>query len=504
MRKALSTLLLLATPAFAFSACNSPQAGVPSVGSGMTSNHVTSANGHKHRHDFSAADLHAGGATFPAFAYNGGNQPVGVAENNNVPSPQQPPATNSLFDLAPTNGTIYYCLTGSGFGRGAFVANNSTANVACQPLGASPSGFGARQDPLDFVGSDVMMKSSEYTTYNTSRGLGSSLNPNFGEPFVIPVIGGPIVIGYRQKDFKANVGTTTVQLSTWTMCAIANGIVSDWNDPAITADNGGKSITGGASKTITFYFRSDSSGTSFLFTTHLAAVCKSSGWKAPYNAAPYESNGHSAAWAYGANSNWPGPGCTAQGCPGPANANFIGQSGNPGVLAAIQGTPFGTGYVEGAWAKAASPVVAQAALQSGRDSHGNAVFINPLTNHAAVVNALNAVGANFISYGMGSDNVALGSTRPECQLYINPTHFTLAPTGTYPVMGVSYLLFYGANNAHYTDLKALIGYLVTTPAAQAMNADEYVPLSGSVRVAVKNALNGTGAKYQAHGACIKS
>ncbi len=36
---------------------------------------------------------------------------------------------------------------------------------ACAPLGATPTGFGGRQDPLDFVGSDVALKSTEYATY---------------------------------------------------------------------------------------------------------------------------------------------------------------------------------------------------------------------------------------------------------------------------------------------------------------------------------------------------
>ena len=64
---------------------------------------------------------------------------------------------------------------------------------------------------------------------------------------------------------------------------------------------------------------------------------------APYNAPPYGSPSRSAAWTYGVNSDWPGPGSTNF-----PNPNFIGESGNPGVLAAIQSTPYGTGYVEGA------------------------------------------------------------------------------------------------------------------------------------------------------------
>ena len=147
-------------------------------------------------------------------------------------------------------GTIYYCLTGSGFGRSEFESNNGTATVACAGLGDPATGFGGRQDPLDFVGSDVAMASTECcasgTTYANGRLSGSV---QWGQPFELPSIGGPIVYGYRPGDFPS----VKIKLSTWTYCAIANGTIGDWNDPAITQDNGG-SVTGGVSEPITFYY----------------------------------------------------------------------------------------------------------------------------------------------------------------------------------------------------------------------------------------------------------
>ncbi len=61
--------------------------------------------------------------------------------------PQTPPGQGSLFFAAPTQGTIYYCLTGSGFGRAAFESNNGTATAACAPLGASPTGLWSASRP---------------------------------------------------------------------------------------------------------------------------------------------------------------------------------------------------------------------------------------------------------------------------------------------------------------------------------------------------------------------
>lgn len=484
MHKALAPLALAALPALIFSACSGPSAAGGSAIAPLPN--APAAVGRVRRHDQGPQDLHAGGATFPAFAYNLANQPVG-----NYSDPQQPPGVGSLFDAVPTTGTIYYCLTGSGAGRKAFEGGSADAPAPptgpCAPLGATATGFGGRVDPLDFVGSDVAMPSTEYPTYQQNRE--PSTGTSWGEPFEFPAIGGPIVYGYRAKDFKSH--SAAVQLSTWTYCAIANGVVADWNDPAISADNGG-SITGGVSQPITFYFRSDSSGTSFLYTNHLNKACNVT-WKAPYSKPPYNAPGRHAAWTYGVNQVWPGPGSS-----GNPNPHFVGENGNPGVLAAIQATGFGTGYLEGAYAKAANPPVAQASLQSGVKNH-QPVFVSP-TNRTAVANALKKVSASAITYGEGSDGLPLGSSRPECVLYVDPKNFVKPPVSGYPIVGVSYLLFYGNNNgAHVADKQTLVKFVMSAQAVTIVKKLEYTPLSASLKTAVLNALNGSGS----HAPCLK-
>jgi phosphate transport system substrate-binding protein len=493
MHKALATLALAAVPALMFSACNANSAGgnsavapLPNAPSAARTTTPAAARHRVHHNDNGPQDLHAGGATFPAFAYNQANQPVG-----NYNQAQQPPGSGSLFFAAPTAGTIYYCLTGSGAGRKAFEGGPGDASAPptgpCAPLGATPTGFGGRLDPLDFVGSDVAMPSTEYPTYKQYREPTSGTS--WGEPFEIPTIGGPIVYGYRSKDF--NQHSARLQFSAWTYCAIANGVISDWNDAAISADNGG-SVTGGNSQPITFYFRSDSSGTSFLYTNHLNTACNRA-WKKPYNAAPYESSGRSAAWTYGVNSLWPGPGSSSV-----PNPHFIGESGNPGILAAIQSTPFGTGYLEGAYAKSANPPVAQAKLQNGFKK-GHAVYADP-TNKRSVANALKKVTASAITYGEGSDGQPLGTSRPECVLYVDPKNFVSPPSSTYPIVGVSYLLFYGQNNGvHVSDKQTLITFLTSAQANAIISKLEYTPLSASIHSAVTTALNGSGS----HPACLQ-
>jgi phosphate transport system substrate-binding protein len=466
---------LVALPALLVSAC--------SGGSG-TSNAfqgIPSAPQTVRTHDAGPQDLHAGGATFPAYAYNLASQPTGLASGV-----QAGPGAGSLFASAGTTGTIYYCLTGSGFGRKVFDgATPANATAACAALGQTATGFGGEVDPPDFIGSDIALASTEYATYKTNREPASGTN--YGEPFEFPAIGGPIVYGYRVADFAAlKKAKKQIHLSEWTYCAIANGTVTNWNDGAISADNGG-SVTGGKSEPITFYYRSDGSGTSYIFQNHLSAVCGSS-WLPPYSKKPYRFGGRNAAWTHGTAQTWLGP----------TTGNFVGESGNPGVLAAIQFNTFSLGYLEGAYARAAShPSVGQAWLQN---TQGN--FIDP-TVASNVAAGLKNLNVNSITKGGGSDGLALATTRPECILYINPIHFSnpVAPKA-YPIVGVSYMMFYGNNNGvHVSDKLKLINYMTSAAANTLVSGIEYTAISTGIQAEVAAAANGTGS--YAGNACTK-
>ena len=179
------------------------------------------------------------------------------------------------------------------------------------------------------------------------------------------------------------------------------------------------------------------------------------------------------------------------------NPNFIGESGNPGVLAAIQSTPFATGYVEGAWAKSANPKVGQMLMQAGAKKNGKAIFADP-TNKKAVAAALGNLNAGSITYGEGSDGQPLGSSAPWCILYIDPSNFVHAPKKAYPIVGVSYMLFYGLNNGqHLSDKQTLIKFMESSQADQIVKKLEYVPLPNSIHNAILNALNGQGSSQPA-------
>ncbi|HLI79697.1 MAG TPA: phosphate ABC transporter substrate-binding protein PstS [Candidatus Binataceae bacterium] len=124
---------------------------------------------------------------------------------------------------------------------------------------------------------------------------------------LLPMTAGSIVLSYNIPG-----GPAEVKLSREAYVGIFMGKISSWDDPIIAKANGGAKFP--ATK-ITVVTRSDGSGTTYVFTTHLSAI--SPEWKA-------------------------GPGAGK-------SVNFpvgVAGKGNPGVTALIKQTPGAIGYVE--------------------------------------------------------------------------------------------------------------------------------------------------------------
>jgi phosphate transport system substrate-binding protein len=129
---------------------------------------------------------------------------------------------------------------------------------------------------------------------------------------LIPMTAGIIVLTYNLPGAPDNL-----KLSREAYSNIYLGKITSWNDPAIAKTNPNVKLP---DTKITVVSRSDGSGTTFVFTTHLSAI--------------------SDAWKSG-----PGAGTTV---------NFpagVGGKGNPGVTALVKETPGSIGYVEYAYAK---------------------------------------------------------------------------------------------------------------------------------------------------------
>ena len=85
-------------------------------------------------------------------------------------------------------------------------------------------------------------------------------------------------IKYSRSD-----GSGGLRLSPGTYCKVFNGQITNWNDPALKADNGGQPLWdpndpnqgAGWSVTLQIVGRADSSGATSIFSRHLANVCAS-------------------------------------------------------------------------------------------------------------------------------------------------------------------------------------------------------------------------------------
>jgi phosphate transport system substrate-binding protein len=142
---------------------------------------------------------------------------------------------------------------------------------------------------------------------------------------LIPATAGSIVLAYNLP------GVETLKLSRDAYVGIFIGKITKWSDPVITKTNEGVKLP---DLNITVCTRSDSSGTNFVFTKHLAAI----------------SDDFKNQVGQGTSVTWP--------------AGVAGQ-GNDGVTALIKQTPGAIGYVEYGYAKNNKLAFAQLQNKSG-------------------------------------------------------------------------------------------------------------------------------------------
>ncbi len=179
-----------------------------------------------------------------------------------------------------------------------FHAANPDIQVNYQSIG---SGAGVKQfiaGTVNFGASDAAMKDEELA--EVSRGA-----------IMIPATAGSIVVAYNLPEFPA------LKLSREAYVGIFLGTVTKWNDESIASANPGVELP---DEDIIVATRSDGSGTTFVFSKHLAAISPA------FN----EQVGEGKAVA------WP---------------NSVGGKGNEGVTALVKQTPGAVGYVEYGYAR---------------------------------------------------------------------------------------------------------------------------------------------------------
>jgi phosphate transport system substrate-binding protein len=209
-------------------------------------------------------------------------------------------------------------------------------NIAYQPTGSGAGRNAYLAGTNDFGGSDVGFPAAEKDAAKA-------------KPFVyVPIAIGGVGVIYKVP------GVTDLKLSGPTLAGIFSGKIQKWNDDKIARENSGASLP---NEVIRVIVRSDSSGTSNVFSDYLATTGKG-------------------AWTAGATSNFPVPA-----------GNGIAQRGSDGVsnyVAGAQGN-FAITYAETSFAEERKLTMAKVI-----NTAGQAVEPAP----AAISEALGAAAIN--------------------------------------------------------------------------------------------------------------
>lgn len=286
-------------------------------------------------------------------------------------------------------------------------SNHPVVQVNYQSIGSGAGVKNFIQGVVDFGASDAAMTDAEMA--KSPRGA-----------VLVPATAGSVVLAYNLP------GVEGLKLSREALAGIFLGTVNKWNDPAIAKSNEGVTLPDQA---VAVAFRSDGSGTTFIFTQHLSAISPE-----------FDDE-------VGADKSVTFP-------------VGVGGKGNEGVTALIKQTPGTIGYVEYGYAK-----------------H------NGLST-AAIENK----SGNFVAPSPESGASTLASVEMPANLRIWPVD----PAGArdYPIVSFSWLLLYEKYDdaAKLAALKEFVIYGLTE--GQAV-ADElgYIPLPEPVVAKAKAALD---------------
>jgi phosphate transport system substrate-binding protein len=261
---------------------------------------------------------------------------------------------------------------------------------------------------VDFAGSDAAMTDEEMAKVP-------------GGVQLLPMTAGEIALAYNVDGVKG------LKLPRDVYAAIFLGRITKWSDPKLKAANPGLTLP---DKDITVVRRADSSGTTFVLTTHLSAISEE--WK-----------------------KGPGIGTTVKWA---QSDKFVAAPKNDGVTATIRQTPGSIGYVEYSFAKFAKIEMALAQNKAGQ----------------------------FVAPGGTGGAEALASVRLPNDLRAwlpDPEG-----TGAYPIVTYTWLLAYKKNPdpRKAAALRELVDYCLTD--GQKMSAQlGYIALPDRVADAVRNA-----------------
>jgi phosphate transport system substrate-binding protein len=238
--------------------------------------------------------------------------------------------------------------------RAGYQKQNSGVTVNYDPVGSGTGRENFISGAYNFAGSDSYLSTDAGEIDKAKQRCGGE------DPIEVPAYVSPIAVVYNLP------GVDTLNLDAKTIAEIFDGKITQWNDPAIAALNGGASLP---STKITPVHRSDESGTTANFTDYLSKAGGGS-------------------WSYDPDSVWPIKGGeSAEGTSGLVGAVSDGegtigyaddsQAGNLGVANIKVGSEYAAPSAEGA-----AKVLALSKPVSGRPAVDMAVDVDRTTTES--------------------------------------------------------------------------------------------------------------------------
>ncbi len=414
-----------------------------------------------------------------------------VAFFNFTGTPAQNCATNHVDQSVQLN----YISTGSGTGLKGLFTHNATAFWGDT---VPPGGNNTPYPSVDYANAETAMLPGDVTAWNsggvdpattltfaTPPGTGQYATPYplYGHMIQIPLLITPVDVTYASayKRVRNADGTVTeyhfnvhtprngdggLVLDAATYCAIFNGQITDWNQIPTTL-NGGVSLkdpadTSTFSVPLVMVGRSDGSGTTSVFTRHLAAQCPtviSGNLYADFNS----SISAAAPSIYNASWNKANPNFGSTSGVTDVAGKFTGASGSDGVADYVQFDPnnqpamtTGATVVQGRIGYVGPDFVLPSVTETGNNTFGlnSANLLRPgqKTSIAPTgATALLAFGANIKApTGAPGNGTATDPTIPTNWVQSpNKTASIAIPANirAYPIVGTSNLLTYTCFNS---------------------------------------------------------
>lgn len=265
---------------------------------------------------------------------------------------------------------------------------------------------------VDFAGSDAPLDGEQRAALASARGGAA--------PVYFPTLLGAITVPANVAGLKK-----PLKLDPAALGKIFTGAIKRWNDPAIVTTNPGVKLPAAR---ITVCVRSDSSGTTFNFTTYLGKA------SAPFRNRIKPSK--TPAWT----------------------TKTQGAEGNSGVAGCVKATKNAVGYVD----------------------LGDALKAGLKTKIAAIKGA--GPRAGYVIPSRASISAAASGGRVPASLVLDL--FASGAAGAYPIVTTTYIVAYSsyaaAGNANVDGVKQFLAYAYGSAAQGALGALNYAPLPAAV------------------------